>query len=326
VTGTFKANNPYNTFILLLYGLLLKLPMFLKPTKPLPQQTDGFLFRLLLQQLESAGKLAPSIYPVIAFLLLFAQAITFNQLVNSQRMMPKPHYLTGMCYLLLTSLFTEWHTLSAPLIINTLLIWVWAKMAGMHNVRTVTARLFNIGIVIGICTFFYFPSIAFSALVIMGLILTRPFRLAEWMVSLLGIVAPYYFLLSWVFLTDRWKGYKWPGFALSLPKFYDSGWALAAIIIVLFTTVVGLFHIRKNQMRQVVQTRKSWNLVLLYLFVAVFVPFINATRTFQYWILCAVPLSLMMAAAFYYPRSRWFAALLHWLMVAFVIALSYFVR
>ena len=121
VTGVFKSNNPYNTFLLLVYGLLLKLPMFINPVVPMPQQTDGFLFKAFLHQLSGVGKSLPLIYPLVAFLLLFTQAITFNGLVNDQRLMQKSNYLTAMGYLLITSLFAEWNQLSAPLIINTLL-------------------------------------------------------------------------------------------------------------------------------------------------------------------------------------------------------------
>ncbi len=326
MTGTFKANNPYNTFLLLVYGIVLKLPMFLHPVKPVPQQTDGFLFKELLVQLSNVGDKLPAVYPLIAFVLLYTQAIIFNQLANGQRMMQKPNYLTAMAYLLITSLFKEWNVLSAPLIVNSLLVWVWARMAGLGNVKSVTSTLFNIGIAIGVSTFFYFPSIAFAVLVIFGLVVTRPFKLAEWLLCLLGIITPYYFLLSYVFLADKWKGYKLPGIAFSLPKFYESRWALAAIIIVLFATVVGLFYIRQNFLRQLVQTRKSWNLVFLYFFVAVGIPFINATHSFEYWILCAVPLSAFVGCAFLYPQKKWFPQVLHWLMVAFVIAFSYFVK
>jgi hypothetical protein len=326
VTGTFKTNNPYNAFLLFVYGLLLKLHIFLYPSVPMPQKTDGFLFKILLAQFSQVGNNVQIIYPIITFLLLFTQAITFNNLVNDQRLMQKPNYLTAMSYLLVTSLFKEWNVLSAPLIINTLLVWVWARMSGLYNNPKPRAALFNIGMVIGVSTFFYFPSIAFSALIIFGLAVTRPFKLAEWLTALLGIITPYYFLLAYVFLTDKWKGYKFPGIAISYPKFDQSKWALTAIIIVLISSLVGLFYIQQNFRRQLVQTRKSWNLVFLYLLVAVFIPFINATHTFEYWILCAIPLSAFMAAAFLYPEKKWFPTTLHWLMVAFVIAFGYFVK
>jgi hypothetical protein len=257
---------------------------------------------------------------------LFTQAVTFNKLVNDQRLMQKPNYLTAMSYLLITSLFKEWNVLSAPLIINSLLIWIWARMSGLYNNQHPKTTLFNIGMVIGCSTFFYFPSIAFAALIVFGLVVTRPFKLAEWLVALFGIITPYYFLFAWVFLKARWNIYKLPGVVITRPVFYETRWALAAIIIVLIATIIGLFFIRQNFRRQLVQTRKSWNLVFLYFLVAVFIPFINSTHTFTYWILSAIPVSLFTGCAFLYPQRKWFPLIVHWLMVAFVIAFSYFVK
>ncbi len=325
MTGIFKANNSYNNFLLLLYGVLLKLPMFLYPKVPAAQQIDGILYKTILKQLQPFGVGLPIIYPLITFCLLFAQAVYFNKLVNDQRIMQRPHYLTGMSYLLITSLFMEWNILSSPLIINSLLIWVWSKMSGLYNDPRPKAALFNIGIAIGLCTFFYFPSLAFAALIIFGLALTRPFKLAEWLIALLGIITPYYFLLAIVFLAEKWKGYSFPGFAVTSPLFNQSHWAYAAIIIVLLSSIIGIFYIQQNFRRQLIQARKSWNLTFLYLLVALFVPFVNATHSFEYWILCAVPLSAFVAAAFLYPAKKWFPVALHWLMVAFVIVISYFV-
>lgn len=298
--------------------------MFLHPVKPVLQQTDGFLFKQLLLQINGVGNALPFIYPFFSFLLLYSQAIIFNQMVNKQRLMQKANYLPAMAYLLITSMFNEWNILSAPLILNSLLIWVWAKMSGLSNIRNVTAHLFNIGIITGIATFFYFPSIAFTALIIVGLVLTRPFKLTEWLVSLLGIITPYYFLLSYLFLTDSWINYKFPEFVVSLPVFFDSRLALASILVILVATIIGLFYIRQNFRRQLVQTRKSWNLVFLYFFVTLCVPFTNTLPTFQYWILCAVPIAAFISCTFLYPAKKWFPLLLHWLMVGFTV-LSYFI-
>ena len=324
MTGIFKANNSYNNLLLLFYGILLKLTVFIHPKVPQPQQIDGFLYKSLLNWLQPIGKGLPVIYSFIAFILLYAQAVYFNKLVNDLRIMQRPHYLTGMSYLLITSLFMEWNVLSSPLIINSLLIWVWSKMSGLYTNPKPKAALFNIGIAIGICTFFYFPSLAFAALIIFGLAITRPFKLAEWLIALFGIITPYYFLLALVFLTDNWKGYKFPGFAVTNPVFRQSQWAYAAIMIILVSSMIGIFYIQQNFRRQLIQARKSWNLIFLYLMVALFVPFVNATHTFDYWILCAVPLSAFLGAAFLYPVKNTFPVVLHWLMLAFVIVISYF--
>lgn len=325
MTGTFKANNSYNSFLLLIYGVMLKLPMFIHSEVPQPNQFDGIFYKSVLNWLQPVLSEVPVFYSVIAFVLLFTQAITFNKMVNDQRIMSRPHYLTGMSYLLITSLFTEWNTLSAPLVMNSLLIWVWYKMSGLYSNQKPKASLFNIGIVIGLCTFFYFPALAFAALIIFGLAITRPFKLAEWLIALLGIITPYYFLLAIVFLTGNWQNYQLPGLAVANPVIDQSMWAYGAIALIMFSGIVGLIYVQQNFRRQLIQARKCWNLTFLYLLVAFFVPFINATHSFEYWILCAVPLSALIAAAFLYPAKNWFPLVLHWLLVALVVLLNYIV-
>jgi hypothetical protein len=326
VTGTFKANNPYNTFLMLLYAMLLKLPIFLQPKIPTPQLTDGFLYKALLSWVQPFGSSFPVIYPLTTITLLCTQAISFNKIVNELRLMPKPHYLTGMSYLLVTSLFAEWNILSAPLIINTALIWVWARMSSLQNDAKTKATLFNIGIAIGVSTLFYFPAVAFALLVIVGLAITRAFKISEWLIALFGLITPYYFIIAITFLTSNLSKYKFPGVAVSLPKFNQTNWAYAAIIIVVLAATIGLFFVQQNFRRQLIQARKSWNLLFLYLLVAVFVPFINATSTFTYWILAAVPVAALLASTFYYPPKKIVPNVLHWLMVGFVAAISYLVQ
>lgn len=324
MTGIFKANNSYNGFLLLVYAAILKLPLFLNPVTPQPLQIDGFLYRELLKWIEPLGKGFPLIYSLITFSLLYTQAGSFNKMVNDQRIMQKPNYLTGMSYLLITSIFIDWNTLSAPLIINSLLIWVWAKMSSLYNHQKPKSILFNIGIVIGISTFFYFPSLAFAALIIFGLAIIRPFKLAEWLVALLGIITPYYFLLAFVYLTDKWKTYKLPSFVVTNPVFNESKLTYSAIVFISFCSIIGFIYVQQNFRRQLIQARKSWTLIFLYLIVALFVPFINEVPSFEYWILCAIPLSALLGAAFLYPNNKWVPGFMHWLMVGFVILLSIF--
>jgi hypothetical protein len=323
LVGIFKANNPFNTFLLFIYGLLLKLPWFFHPHVPEVQKTDGFVYQEILAALANTGAGFPLIYPAITYILLFTQAITFNKLINDQKMMQRANYLPAMSYLLITSLFSEWNVLTAPLVINTLLMWVWARMSTLYSNTNPKSTLFNIGMMIGVATFFYFPSLAFVLLIVFALIVSRPFRLAEWVISFLGILTPYYFLFSYLFLTDRLQGYKLPHFEVSLPRFHQNYWELAGICLVILAFLVGGYFVQANFRKQLVQVRKRWSLLLLYLVVAVFVPFINATHTFEYWILTAIPLAAYVGCGFLYPVKRWLPVAIHWLMVVVVVVISY---
>jgi Family of unknown function (DUF6427) len=324
VTGIFKANNPYNNFLLFLYALALKLPIFLHPRIPQTEQLDGYLYKVLLDWIKPAGQNFLFIYSFLTFLLLYLQAIGLNSLVNSQRLMQKPNYLVGMSFLLITSLFTEWYSFSSPVIVNSLLILVLAGLCNLNTSSGPKSSLFNLGMIIGVATFFYIPSIAFILLILVGLGITRPFRLPEWLMVFMGLLTPYYFFAAWLFLAGKWDQFKLPGFVLTIPKFHQTGWAIAAVALIIFTILVGLYFIRLNMRRQVVQARKNWNLIFLYLIVAIIVPFLNTSRNFDYWMLAAVPVAVMAGAAFLYPEKKWFSIFVHWSMVLVSIVMGYY--
>jgi hypothetical protein len=73
-----------------------------------------------------------------------------------------------------------------------------------------------------------------------------------------------------------------------------------------------------------IQVRKGWSLLLVYLLVALVMPFMNATSSFEYWILSAVPFAAFHANVFFYPQKRLVPGLLHMLMAVFILALNYF--
>lgn len=305
--------------MLFIYGLLLKLVWFISPQIPVVQKSDGFLYNEILAVIKPVFDAYPVVYSFITFFLLYTQAISFNQLLNNRRLMQKPNYLPAMSYLLITSFFAEWNVLSAPLVINTLLIWVWAKMSNLYNNVHVKSTLYNIGMVIGIATFFYLPSLAFALLIIFALVITRPPRIAEWIIAVLGIITPWYLLFAWLFLTNRLYSFEVSGIHINYPLLIRNNLQYAGIILILFTAVLGGFFVQSNIRKQVVQVRKGWGLMVLYLMVALFIPFINSSYNFQYWILAAVPLSAFIGCFFFYPTKKWISLLVHWIMVGFVI-------
>ena len=68
MTGIFKQKTPANIIVLLVFGVLIKLPIFLYPHVPLPKTTDGALFTWVLGFLGPTGKSFPLIYPILPYL------------------------------------------------------------------------------------------------------------------------------------------------------------------------------------------------------------------------------------------------------------------
>ena len=176
-----------------------------------------------------------------------------------------------------------------------------------------------------ICSFFYLPSLFLLALLIVAILVFRPFSITEWLVALMGILTPYYFLFVYLFLTDKldFAGLV-PDFKLNYPKFKLNAWFWLRMILTLFPVIVGMYYVQANLGRMLIQVRKSWALMSFYLAISIFIPFFNASSSITYWLLTAVPLAAFHGATYLYPKRYAFPNYLHWLMVLFIIAAFFF--
>jgi hypothetical protein len=324
VTGIFRTNNPLNTFLLLVYGILIKFVWLIHPQIPAIHQSDGFLFNDFIQVIKPYLDQFPKAYFLIAYLLLFSQAVTLNQIIISRRMMQKPNFLPAMSYLLITSFFPEWNVLSAPLITSSIFILVWSKMTDLNSNRHPKGTLFNVGLAIGIASFFYLPSFAFTVFVILSLIITRPPKVAEWLITFIGVITPWYFLFAWLFLTNKLYSFRFYGFGISqaFDNFYYAEWTATGFIVLMI--LIGAFYVQLTMNKQILQVRKNWGQLLLYFLICIGIPFIIYDYNISYWSLALVPASAFIGCAFFYPRIRWIPMALHWLMIGLIIYMQYF--
>ncbi|MGZ3951007.1 MAG: hypothetical protein ACXVBZ_06400, partial [Flavisolibacter sp.] len=172
----FRQKSPGNIIVLMLFGLLLKLPLFLYPKAVISSPNDGRLYQWLLSVIPQGN---PVNYSVIAFLLLYTQALMINYMVNEYRMIVKATYLPAMAYVLITSLLPEWNSLSSPMLANSFIVWMFIYLFSLYNSANAKAQLYNIGIIAGITSYIYFPSAAFVICILVGMMILKPFRLNE---------------------------------------------------------------------------------------------------------------------------------------------------
>jgi hypothetical protein len=203
VIAIFKQKSPGNIVVLLLFGLLLKLPLFLYPKNVAASQIDGRLYQWLMSLLPPGQ---PMLYSVIAFSLLYIQAIMLNYMVNEYRMIVKATYLPAMSFLLITSLLPEWNYLSSPMLANTFIIWMFIYLFRLYNSVNAKAQVYNIGLIAGVTSYIYFPSAAFVICILIGLMILKPFRLNEIVLFFLGCLTSYYFHAVYLFLFYNHSG------------------------------------------------------------------------------------------------------------------------
>ena len=323
--GLLKQKNPVNILVLFIVGILIKLPMFTNSPKPVTTEGDAIHYRTIVSAISTISN-SSFFFAILAFLLLFTQALQLNTLINDQRMMQKNTYLPAASYLLCTSLLPDWNHFSAPLIVNSLVLLIFNGLFRIHDKYSVKATVFNIGLAIGIGSFIFFPSLVFFIWLIFGLLVMRPVRINEWLICLLGVTAPYYFYAAYLLITNTWSVDKLiQPIHLNLPSPNQTFWLAAAGLLLVIPFLVGGYYVQENLRRMLIQVRKSWSLLLIYLLFALFIPFLNNNADgLQNWVLIMIPFAAFHACAYLYPPQRMFSVIIFWVTILFIMGYQYY--
>jgi len=320
VIALFKQKSPANIIILLIFGLLIKLPLFLYPKQVVATENDGQLYRGFVAFINSSGNGA-LLSSVLAFVLLYVQAILLNYLVNEYRMTARQTYLPAMAYLLITSLLPEWSMLSAALVSNLFIIIIFTQLFSLYNQGAVNGKIFNLGLLAGLTSFIFFPSLVLLLAIVLGLMILRAFMLNEFFLLLMGAATPYYFYAAYLFLTDSFVPADFfPEVYLQVPEVERSMWLVGSTLFLAIPFLIGGFFVQAQLRKMLIQVRKNWSVLLLFLLLAFGVPFINSTDQFHTWVLTAVPFAVFHAAAYLYPQRKWLPLVLFFGMVLFIIS------
>lgn len=310
--------------MLLIFGLLLKMPLFLYAKKIPATANDAAFYHGLVQWIQGAGAGSAVLFSMVAFALLYVQALIINFFINAFRMISKPTYLPAMTYLLVTTLLPEWNFLSSPMVATTLILWALVILFRLYNVQVARGAIFNMGLLLGLGACFYFPVAAFLLCFLLGMMILKPFRINEIVLFLLGALAPYYFYGTYLFLTDQlsFKTFL-PRIWVNVPTVESNVWLAVSTVLLAIPFLVGGFYVQSHLHKMLIQVRKNWSILLFYLVLAFFVPFINTYASFSNWILVAAPFACFHAATYFYLPRKWLSNLLFFLTAGFILYLQY---
>ncbi|ATL47142.1 hypothetical protein COR50_08065 [Chitinophaga caeni] len=320
----FRSGNPLTVLLLLIYTIFVKFYYFLHPVTYLKDGGEGLLYNLVVGWIDSFAYKNALFYTFLTVVLLFLQALLFTKLINQHRLFSRSTYLPGMCYILFSSMYQGWNQFSPAILINLVMLWVFSNVPNLYNRSSARDVAFNLGFAVGVCSLIYFPSVIFVLLLFMGLVAMRSFRLAEWILALLGLACPLYILGTYLFLTDQWAlTGQLTRIGINIPMIHDYKVWGALIANVLFF-ITGWIIIQRSFNKMLIQTRKIWNVWAFYAFIAMLIPFFTATFSANYWILAVLPISMFAGNVFWSIQNNTFANAIHILLLLYVIVMQYF--
>lgn len=305
-------------------AVAIKLPLFYTSAFEQPRPDDSLFYKSILSFLNSNLASVPKIYPILTIILLIAQALMINSFINRHRMTGRQSFLPAMSYILISSLLPDWNYFSAPLLVNTIFLFILSALFSTYNNDKSKGVIFNTGLAAGIAVYLYFPSIFFGVWMLLALMVLRPFRLNEWALCLTGIITPCYFYAVYLFISDQWSWQAlFPPVDIRFPALQQSIWLAGSVFLIVVPFLIGAWYVQNNLRKMLIQVRKGWTLLLLYLLIAVFVPLAGENQTFESWIIAVLPFAVFHGCAYLYSTFRIVPVLLFWLTIAFILGWQY---
>ncbi|HXC05666.1 MAG TPA: hypothetical protein VNZ86_12980 [Bacteroidia bacterium] len=130
-------------------------------------------------------------------------AFLLNYIVNQHSLLAKKTYLPAMLYLLYNACTGDFLRLHPGSITNLFIIATCHQLFNTYRKDSARAEVFNAGLLIGLASIIYLPSLVLFLFVWITLIIYRPFIWQEYVLSLLGFLMPWMFFLVYYFWNDQ---------------------------------------------------------------------------------------------------------------------------
>jgi len=318
VVFLFKDKSDFNLIFLLLLSVAVHFHVWMQPPIIIANESDGLLSYLLLHYIQP---LPPLVLIVLFHTIILSQSIRLNILLSNFKMFQQISYVPAFTYIILTAMFPYWDVISAGLIANSLVIWILVKLLRLYEQSQPKTLEFNIGLIVGISIILHEPIAILIAVVLFALLIIRPFKLAEWLVLIMGILLPYYFIFTYVFLTGNIADFRQflPKLDWKNPLVQPSFNVILALIVMGVQLLAGFFYWNEQQTRFIIQVRKYWGILFLLLILTFFQPILFSVQGLYASAIAIAPLASFISFAYATPKRLLIPNLLFWAGAAVIV-------
>jgi hypothetical protein len=319
LVALFYKRSPLNPVLLFFFAIAVKLPLFIYPPSIDVSILKGTPLFYFVQWVQLSSGKPLYVFSMLTFLILFAQALYLNYFFNRNKMTTRNTDLPGMSYLLMTSLLPEWSQFSAPLIINFLVLFLLSSLFESYHSADTRRTLYNMGLAMGLGIFIYPPALLLTGWFLLSLVIIRPVRLQEIIISLLGILTPFYFVGIWLFWNNQlsWELLE-PHIAFSIPSSLPVVWLGGILFLLIIPFLIGFYHIQDQVRKMLIQVRRGWTVFFLLFLAGLFIPLFSL-HPYTGWLILLLPLSTYHASFYYYTSFRIFPLLFFWVTFFFIL-------
>lgn len=314
VVGTLKKGLKGALPVIIIYFLICLVISLFIPSNSESANYNSVFYILLQAALSSKISIV-----IINLFCLALGAVLISILSIREEMVEKTNYIPGFLYLLFASIELEPALIHPSLIANVFILLALIYLIETYREENVLPMIFKAAFFISLATFFYINYAFYSFLLIICLLILRPFNWREWIIGLMGLSTPVLIYTAIGYLAN----FNFHDYFDSLgalisnfrqPLISEFFYPLFVVLILLLLLTVGKHTTRGLGSR--IKTQKNLGLMYWLLFLSVINFFAKDNSYYFPLIASVIPISILLSDYFYNIKQLKVANTLFFLLVA----------
>ena len=313
MVSLFKEKTTIGVFRLILLCVVVHAKFFIHSPQVVVS-ADNLLLAPWLRYIVNWPTL---VLAMIYHLLVVIQALRLNYILGNHKLFAHTNFTVAMCYILFTGLLPQWCVISEALVINILIIWLIHLLCQLYHTPKPGAVVFNIGLVTGIAVLLYPPAYPLVLIMLMGIMIIRPFRFTQLITYMIGATLALYFLGAYLYLNDQFNHLQQylPQLGLYALDITQKGMLAGSFSLIVICLIGGFIYVQGGMHKLLILARKCWIILFLMVLFLIPTPFTLQSAGWTSAILLMPATAAIAGNLFYYNQQKVILAVLFWLLI-----------
>lgn len=313
VVGTLKKGLKGALPVIIIYFLFCVVFGFLIPSNSESVNYNSVFYTLL--QVGTSSKIS---IIIINLFCLAIGAVLISILSIREEMVEKTNYIPSFLYLLFASIELEPALIHPSLIANIFILLALIYLIETYREENVLPMIFKAAFFISFATFFYINYAFYSFLLIICLLILRPFNWREWTIGLMGLSTPVLIYCAIGYLANFNFNYYFDSLSTLISNFRqplisEFFYPLFIVLIILLLLTIAK-HITRG-LGSRIKTQKNLGLMYWLLFLSVINFFAKDNSYYFPLIASVIPISILLSDYFYNIKQLKVANTLFFLLI-----------
>jgi hypothetical protein len=256
-------------------------------------------------------------FPVFAKLSAFFLTLLLSFLLlrfnEKFYLIERRNYFIPFIFILLTAGLLPMQRIHPALVASIFFMLGIEKIFETHRGDEMPSNFFDSAFMLSIGSLFYFNQILLMTVLWAGMVILRPFRIKEWLITCIGLLLPYLLLFGYYLFIDQTShffqiivnniNFNNPIVFLDLSHILFFGF-------VLFLIVISSYDMLKAFNQKKIRIRKYFKILFWFFFFSVCILIFNNAASVEMLVFIAIPTSFLLANFFTYLKNTKLADIL----------------